>query len=62
MLNDRAREFLQRHGVTWTLVIRLTVVVSVLVVVGIRFERTYIAVATSLAFVVVLVLLGRSDE
>ena len=61
---ERARgvPFLERHGITWTVALRLAVVVLLLVVVGVRFERTMIALAISAVFLVVFVILGHNDE
>ncbi len=59
---DHALSFLERHGITWTVALRLAVVVSLLVVVGVRFERTMIALAISAVFLIVFVILGHGDE
>jgi hypothetical protein len=56
------RSFRTRHGITVAVVIRLAVVVSMLLVVGIRFERTIVALAVSAAFVVAFTVLGRGQE
>jgi hypothetical protein len=44
-----------------TVALRFVVVVSMLIVVGVRFERTLIALALSAAFLIVL-LLGRGRD
>ena len=62
MLSDRPTSFLKRHGVTRTVILRLVVVISLLLVIGIRFERTFVAVAISLALLVVFVLLSPGEE
>jgi hypothetical protein len=56
--------FLIRHGITRSAVVRLAVVVSMLIVIGVRFERTIVAIAISAVFVTVFTVLGRpaSDE
>lgn len=56
--------FLTRHGITRSAVLRLAVVVSMLIVIGVRFERTLVAIAISAVFVTVFMVLGRpaSDE
>jgi hypothetical protein len=56
------RSFLKRHGITLSVAIRLATVVSMLIVVGVRFERTIIALAISAAFVIVFTVLGRGQE
>ena len=51
--------FLARHGITRSAVLRLAVVVSMLIVIGVRFERTLVAIAISAVFVTVFMVLGR---
>jgi hypothetical protein len=52
----------ERHRITWTVVLRLAVVVSILIVVGVRFERTIVALAISAIFLIVFVVLGRGEN
>jgi hypothetical protein len=59
---DRERSFLSRHGITRAVVLRLVVVIGMLVVVGVRFERTLIAVGIAAVFLVIVLLLGRGEE
>lgn len=63
--HDHERSFLsglRRHGVTATVALRFFVVVAMLIVVGVRFERVTIALAVSVAYLVMLLLLGRSRD
>jgi hypothetical protein len=59
---DHEPSFLERRGVTSTVALRLAVVVAMVIVIGVRFERTIVAVAISIAFLVVFVVLGRSED
>jgi predicted ABC-type exoprotein transport system permease subunit len=59
---SRQRSFVTRHGITAGVAIRLATVVSVLMVVGIRFERTVIALAVSAVYVIVFTVLGRGQD
>ncbi len=59
---DRELTFLRRHGITRAVVVRLIVVIGMLLIVGVRFERTLIAVGIAAIFLVVVLLLGRGEE
>jgi len=56
------KSFLTHHGITPGVAVRLATVVSVLMVVGIRFERTTVALAISAVYVIVFTVLGRDRE
>jgi len=56
------KSFLTHHGITAGVAVRLATVVLVLMVVGIRFERTTIALTISAAYVIVFTVLGRGRE
>ncbi len=56
------RSFQARHGITPGVAIRIATVVTLLMVVGIRFERTLVALAVSAGYVVVFTVLGRGRE
>jgi len=58
----RGPSFFARHGITRTVAVRLTVVVSMVMVVGIRFERTIVALTISAVFLGVFLLLGRQQD
>lgn len=51
-----------RHGITAGVLARLGIVVSMLIVVGVRFERTIVALTISAVFVTVFTVLGRAQD
>jgi hypothetical protein len=61
-LAGRPQSFFVRHGISRTVVVRLVIAVSMLMVVGIRFERTIVALTISAVFLAVFFLLGRRHD
>jgi hypothetical protein len=53
---------LARHGITRAVIIRLLVAVSLVMIVGIRFQRTIVALVVSVVFLGVFLLLGRQAD
>jgi len=59
---DPDPSFIERHGITAGVLVRLGFVVSILMIVGVRFERTIVALAISAVFVTVFTVLGRAKD
>jgi len=57
-----ARSLLARHGITRTVTLRLAFVVTLIMIIGVRFERTIVALAISGVFLAVFFLLGRPRD
>jgi hypothetical protein len=61
--DQRPREsLLVRHGITRSVLLRLAFMVALVMVVGIRFERTLVAIAVCVVLLVVSFALGRSPN
>jgi len=56
------QSLLRRHGITRSVMLRLGFMVALVMVVGIRFERTYVAIAVCAVFVAVFFALGHSAD
>ena len=56
------QSLLRRHGITRSVVVRLGVMVALVMVVGIRFERTYVAIAICAVFLAVVFALGHGPD
>ncbi len=56
------RSFVERHGITWAVALRVSIVVALLMAVGVRFERTIVALACSVGFLIVFFFVNRSPD
>jgi hypothetical protein len=54
--------FRVRHGMTRSVLLRLGLMVALVMVVGIRFQRTFVAIAVCAVFLAVTFALGRSPN
>ena len=63
MDDQKQREsLLVRHGITRSVLLRLGFMVALVMVVGIRFERTLVAIAVCVVLLAVSFALGRSPN
>jgi hypothetical protein len=63
-MNDKIprESFRVRHGMTRSVVLRLGLMVALVMGVGIRFQRTLVAIAVCAVFLAVTFALGRSPN
>ena len=56
------RSFFARHGITRSVTLRVVFVITLIMIIGVRFERTIVALAVSGVFLAVFLLLARPRD